>query len=152
GPIVRNRAFLFVSAEQVVTYSAYVNTSPVVSLFRPHDPLTLPVDSHTPKFFGRGDFSLTSSNVLTVRYRDNEGTGTNAVREPLSTAERGRDVTDRVHEAAALDTHVIGSSAVNELRFQWSRRRFVWNVDRFCVGCAALNYPGIELGKPVNAP
>jgi hypothetical protein len=152
GPLRRDRAFILASAEQVVTHSTYVNTSPVASSFRPGDPLTQPVDLHAPKAFGRTDLNLTSSNVLTLRYRDNHGTGTNVVREPLSAAERGRDVTDLVRDAAALDTHVIGSAAVNELRLQWSRRAFAWDVSRFCPGCAALNYPSIILGKPANAP
>jgi hypothetical protein len=152
GPVVRNRVFFFGSAEQVATNTGYTVTSPAVSLFRPDDPLTQPADFYTPKVFGRIDSNLTASNALTLRYRYWEALGYNAAHEPLSAAERSRDVTDREPSVAVLDTHVFRSAAVNELRLQRGRRSIDFNVDRFCATCVTLNYPSILLGKQANSP
>ncbi len=152
GPLVRNRAFLFATVEQLVKDTVYINTSPVARLFQPNDPLTIPSGAHLPRALLRADVNVAASNVLTLRYNYQLANHVNSGREAQSSAERGRVLYHPVHDVAVLDTHVFGSRAVNELRAHWDRYRWVWSVDGFCPGCAALNYPSIKLGKPPAAP
>ncbi|HKV99213.1 MAG TPA: TonB-dependent receptor [Vicinamibacterales bacterium] len=153
GPIVRNRAFAFGAAEQVVQRSTYVNTSPAAAIFRPADPLSLPIETRGPKVFGRFDLNLRPSNALTVRYSRQARRSADNLREDLSAAERGQSQYNPMWNAGILDTQVLGSSMVNELRLQWGQARSDSRVDTFCPGCAALNYTNlILLGKPPTAP
>jgi hypothetical protein len=152
GPLVRNRAFLFGTAEQMVRKSVYINTSPVARLFRPNDPLTIPFRVTLPRALVRADVNLSASNVATLRYNYQLATHTNAGREPTSTAERSRVLHNSSHDLAVLDTHAFGARVVNEMRAHWDQYRWLWTVDDFCPGCAALNYRNIRLGKPPPAP
>jgi hypothetical protein len=152
GPIVRNKAFIFGSVEQVIQQTVYVNTSPLALVFRPTDPLSWPIETHAPKVFARADVNLRTSNVLTLRVTDQLVTSNDNQREVQSTAERGRSLDNHTRTVAVLDSQVLGSSAVNEIRLQGARSNFETDVNGFCPGCAALNYQGIRLGKPANAP
>ena len=143
---------MFATAEQVIKDTVYINTSPVARLFRPNDPLAIPFGVSLPRALLRTDVNVSASNVATLRYNYQLVTNGNAGREPASAAERSRVLHNPVHDIAVLDTHVFGSRAVNELRVHWDRFRWVWTVDGFCPGCAALNYPSIRLGKPPGAP
>ena len=129
-----------------------MNTSPVADRFRPSESVTRPIETRAPKGFARADINLSSSNVLTVRGNYQRTTANDTQRESLSALERGRSLHNRIGVAGMLDTQVLGSSAVNEARLQWGRSHFDTDVDGFCPGCAALNYPDIKLGKPANAP
>jgi carboxypeptidase family protein len=152
GPLVRGRAFMFASVEQVVQHSDNVNPSPVALEFRPADPLVWPVETHAPKGTLRSDTNLGSSNVLTVRALATSIASDDSGREPLSALERGKTVDNTVQSVAVLDSQVLGPSAVNEARAQWAQSVNNVGVDGFCPGCAALNYADIKLGKPSNAP
>jgi hypothetical protein len=152
GPLIHNRLFTFVSVDQLIRNTTYINTSPVTVLFRPDDPVAIPVEWDSPKLFLRSDVNLTPANALTLRFGYQRATITNAAREPESAAERGRNLRSPKHNIALLDTHVIGANAVNELRLQWLRDRFERNVSGLCEGCAALNYQSLLLGKPPNDP
>jgi hypothetical protein len=150
GPLVRDQAFLFASVEPLVRDTAYVNTSPVAAQFRPDDPLTLPVNWRTVKLFARADANLAAPHTLTLRLSAQRGTISNAAREPLSAAERDRNLRNRQENVAVLDTHVFGSAVVNEARAQWARDRF--DRGTTCAECATLNYLNILLGKPAGDP
>ena len=152
GPLVRNRAFMFATVEQVAKSSVYINTSPVARLFRPDDSLTIPFDIRLPRALVRTDVNLSASNVVTLRYNYQSANHTNAGREAQSSAERTRVLHNPSHDIAVLDTHVLGSRGVNEFRAHWDHYTWVWTVDGLCPGCAALNYPSIKLGKPAAAP
>jgi hypothetical protein len=152
GPIVRDRVFLFGAVEQGVQQTSYVDTSPVVAIFRPTDPLSWRIDSSLPKGFLRSDVNLGPSNVLMARIGAQVNRANDTQREDQSAVERGRSLVNRQLTIAGVDTQVLGSSAVNELRMQANRGDFETPVAGFCPGCAALNYPSIKLGKPANAP
>lgn len=152
GPIVKDRMFLFATAEQVTLHSTYINTSPVALLFRPDDPLTRPYTITSPKVFARTDVSFSRANQLTGRYSFQRLKGDNAVREPLSTMERGARLNNPVNDVAVTDTHIFGPTVVHEVRVHWNHNRFVRTVDGFCPDCAALNYPSIKIGKAGNSP
>ena len=152
GPIVRDRVFLFGAAEQGVQQTSYVDTSPVIALFRPLDPLSWRIETSLPKVFVRFDVNVGGSNVLTVRGGTQANHSNDTQREDQSAFERGRSLSNHLSTIAGLDTHVWGSSLVNEIRIQGGGGDFETSVAGFCSGCAALNYPGIKLGKPANAP
>lgn len=152
GPIVANRAFLFASVEQAFKHSNYTNTSPVASIFRPADPLTIPFEARLPRGLVRGDVNLGAANALAVQFIYEGVSHDNAAREPLSALERTRVLHNPTYDLTLGDTHVIGSKAVHDLKVHWNRTRFAWSVDGLCAGCATLNYPDIKLGKPANAP
>ena len=74
-----------------------------------------------------------------------------AAREANSALERGQRLDGPAGNLAAIDTRVMGTTAVNEFRVAWGRDRFQRDPVG-CEGCATLNYPSIRLGKPNNAP
>jgi len=152
GPIAPNRAFLFASAEQTLKHTNYTNTSPVAALFRPDDPLTIPYEARLPRVLVRSDVNLSAGNALTVQYVFQNISTANAGREIQSAIERTRVLDYPIHDVTVGDTHVIGSSAVHDVKVHWNRARFTWSVDGLCEGCASLNYPDIKLGKPNVAP
>ncbi len=152
GPIVRDRAFLFGAVEQGVKQTSYVDTSPVIALFRPTDPVSWTIETSLPKGFLRTDINLGRSNVLTVRGGMQVNRANDNQRENETALERGRSLMNRLSTIAVLDTHVLGSSALNEFRMQAGKGDFETSVAGFCPDCAALNYPNVKLGKPANAP
>lgn len=152
GPLVHDRAFAFGAVEQGDQQTSYVDTSPVIAAFRPLDPLSWPINVTFPKLFIRTDFNLGRSNVLTVRGDNQVNRSNDSQREDQSAAERGRSLANHLWTLGGFDTHVIGSSAVNEIRTQVMRGDLETSVSGFCPGCAALNYLDLKLGKPSNAP
>jgi hypothetical protein len=152
GPIVKDRAFIFGTVERTAKHTFYINSSPVVPLFRPDDPTVIPFDVDFSRAQVRTDLHVTSTNVLTARYGYDTVTNGNAGRELQSAAERSRVLRTPVHELAVHDTHVFGSNLVHEMGAHWGWFRWFWTLDGFCSGCATVNYPSIKLGKPPGAP
>jgi hypothetical protein len=150
GPVVRDRAFFFTDAEYVDRHTAYIDTSPYVELFRPADPLTLPVDNNTLLTAFKSDVNLTPSNALTLRYSGGRDYNDNAQREDESTAERGRTSANTGFTGAVAETAIIGQRVINELNAQYRQTAGRMLTDAFCPGCPALNYPDIHLGSPAN--
>ncbi len=153
GPLARDRAFLFGTAEYTAYDTVHVNSSPVLAVFRPGESASIPVRVRIPKWFARSDMNLASGNVLTLTFNHQFIGNNNAAREDLSASERGRRLSNTSHDLTATDRQIIGSSAVLEVRGKWSRNRLEQNADGHCPGCATLNYPNaLLLGKPAEAP
>ena len=153
GPLARDRAFLFGTAEYTGYNTVHVNSSPVLAEFRPGESASIPVRVRIPKWFARSDMHLASGNVLTLTFNHQFIGNNNAAREDLSASERGRRLSNNSHDLTATDRQIIGSSAVLELRGKWSRNRLEQNADEHCPGCATLNYTNaLLLGKPAEAP
>lgn len=155
GPIVRNRAFFFASIEHLHRETDHVVTSAKLGLFRPDDSATLPQRTRNPNLLGRADLALSPANSLTIRYRFDDGTATNRFTEAdvrLGTSERAHDLIRRDQDLGIVDTHVLGSTGVNEFRVLFGRRFVDLNVDGHCPGCPAENRPSIRLGKSFNLP
>ncbi len=156
GPLVRNRAFFFASVEHLQRETDHIVTSSALRLFRPNDAATLPQRSRNPNVLGRADINLARGNSLMVRYRFDDSRATNRFTEAdlrLGTGERAHDLIRRDQDVGIVDTHLLGSSGVNELRVLYGRRFVDLNVDAHCgEGCPAENRPSIRLGKSFNLP
>ena len=156
GPLVRNRAFYFGSAEYTTRDTEAVVTSSVLQTFRPNASPIVPEHFREPQLLGRTDFNLHSRNLLTVRYRFDPTRETNRTSDPgsvgLIAPERRHDSTRRDQDFAVTDTHVVGSSGLNEFRFQFARRDVHQDTAAYCAGCAAENRQGILLGKSPVVP
>lgn len=152
GPLVPNRVFLFGAVREDLRHTQFINSSSAAGDFRPNDPVTTPVDWNLPQTMIRGDVHVGQANVLTLRDNYDLVIGNDAAREPLSANERRKKLNNPSNNLAILDSQIIGSAAVNELRLQGTGERVDQSVDQFCPGCATLNYPDILLGKPANAP
>jgi hypothetical protein len=150
GPVVRDRAFFFTAAQYRDRHTAYIDTSPYVQLFRPADPLTLPVHDSTLLTAFKSDVNLTRSNALSLRYSGSRDNNDNSQREDESAAERGRTSAGTGFSGAVGETAVLGARAINELNAQYRQTVGRMLTDAFCPGCPALNYPDIRLGSPAN--
>jgi hypothetical protein len=156
GPFVRNRAFFFGSVESLRRDTDHIVTSPVLQRFWPGQDPRLPQRTRNPNVLGRVDVSLSPANSLMVRYRFDDSTATNRFVEAdvrTGSWERAHDLIRRDQDLGIVDTHLLGSGAVNELRGLFGRRFVDLNVDRYCgVDCPAVNRPSIRLGKSPNLP
>jgi len=156
GPLVRNRAFFFGSIEHFVRDTDFIVTSSKLQVFFPGQDPRLPQHTRNPNLLGRVDINLAPSNRLTVRYRLDDSTSTNRFTEAdlrLGVAERAHDLFRNDQDLGIIDTHVLGSNAVNELRALFGRRFVDLNVDAHCgITCATEDRPSIKLGKSFNLP
>jgi hypothetical protein len=156
GPVVRDRAFFFGSLEYFDRDTDHIVTSAKLRVFRPNDDAALPQRTQNPNVLGRVDVNISRANSLFVRYRFDDSTGTNRFTEAdvrLGAGERAHDQIRRDQDVGIVDTHVFGSSGVNELRMLFGRRFVNLNVDRYCgVDCPAENRRSIRLGKSFNLP
>ena len=91
-----------------------------------------------------------------MRYRFDRTRETNRTSDPgsvgLIAPERRHDSTRRDQDFAVTDTHVVGSSGLNEFRFQFDVEMCSKNTAAYCAGCAAENRQGILLGKSPVVP
>jgi len=155
GPLVRDRAFHFWSAEYTSRNTDSVVTSNLLTTFRPGVSPVLPERFREPQLLGRADFNLTNTNALMLRYRFDRTTETNRSADGspgLVAPERRHDVTRRDHDFGVNDNHVFGATRLNEFRFQLASRRAAEDVTPYCPRCAAENRPGIFLGKAPIVP
>ena len=152
GPIVRDRAFFFGSAEGSLTDAQHVITSPVLHVFRPDAPALVPTPDDTWRVFGRVDANA-RSDALTFRYRLEQETVPNRFGQndlALGAPERAFQAFDRAQDAALVDTHVFGGARLNDFRLQVSGWRLAFGTN--CPGCAAEQRPSIKLGKNPALP
>ena len=156
GPLIRNRAFYFGSAEYTARDTESVVTSSVLTTFRPGASSIVPEQFREPQLLGRADVNPGSGNALTTRYRFDRTRETNRTSDPGSTGliapERRHDSTRRDQDVAVTATHVAGSTGLNEFRFQFARRNVDQDASAYCEGCAAENRQGILLGKSPVVP
>lgn len=152
GPIRQNRAFYFASIEYTKRLTENLITAPTASTFLPNDPIVFEQPLTNPQFLGKLDLNLTSANSLAVRYRiDTDrivGTGIGGT----ATRQRGQDRDRKDQDLALHDTWVVGGRGLNELRMQFARRYFNWDVSEYCPKCPTINRPGLGLGKASNMP
>lgn len=156
GPILRNRAFFFGSLENLRRDTDHIVTSPVLQRFHPGQDPRLRQQTRNPNVLGRVDVGLSAANSLTLRHRFDDSTSTNRFVEAdvrLGSGERAHDLIRRDQDLGLIDTHLLGTGGVNELRVLVGRRFVDLNVDEYCgVACPAENRPSIRLGKSPNLP
>ena len=152
GPILRDHAFFFGSAEGSLTDSQHVVSSPVLRVFRPEARAIVPTADDTWGAFGRTDVS-TRSDQTTFRYRLYQESATNRFGQndlALGAPERAFPASDRAQDAAFVDTRVLGATRLNDFRLQVSRWWLAFETN--CPGCVTEQRPSIKLGKNPALP
>ncbi len=149
GPIVRDRLHYFGSYEGIRTGETEVITVPQV----PVNEREVPHDTRGHQYFVKTDYQLRQGQSLAVRYRmdwedeigDNIG--------GLDTRERGEDIERRDQDGVANHTTVLTARALNEARFQFSRRRIEWDTTAYSpLGTPSALRPSGRFGKAENMP
>jgi hypothetical protein len=152
GPIRRNSAFYFASVEYTKRITENLVTAPTARTFLPSDPIVFEQPVTNPQVLGKVDLNLAPSNTLALRYRRDSDVQTGIGIGGTATRERGQD-RDRVDQDLAVhDNWIVGSRGVNELRMQFARRYFNWDVSNYCPKCPTVDRPGLGLGKASNMP
>jgi len=152
GPIARDHAFFFASAEGSLTDSQHVVSSSVLHVFRPNAPAIVPTRDDKWKAFGRVDVN-TRSDELMFQYRFHQESMANRFGQvdlQLGAPERAGPASGWAQEAAFADTHVLSATRLNDFRLQAGRLGFL--LDTNCPACAAENRPSIRLGGNPSLP
>ena len=87
-----------------------------------------------------------------MRYRRDSDVQTGIGIGGTATRERGQDRDRTDQDLAVHDNWIVGSRGVNELRMQFARRYFNWDVSNYCPNCPTIDRPGLGLGKASNMP
>lgn len=149
GPLIRDRMHYFAAYEGLKQAETEVVTVPQV----PVNEREVPHDLNGHQYFIKTDYQLGRGHSLAVRYRmdweDQIGSGIGG----LNTRERGQDIERRDQDVVANHTAVFTARALNELRFQFSRRRIEWDTTNYSpLGAPAINRPSGNFGKASNMP
>jgi hypothetical protein len=149
GPVVRDRMHYFGSYEGLRQDETSVVTSPLV----PVSEREIPHDDNSDQFFIKTDSQIGRGHTLAVRYRvDQEDNLANSI-GGFETRERGLDTIRHDQDVVANHTAVFTARALNELRFQFSRRNIDYDPTRFSPpGSPAVNRPSGNFGKASNMP
>jgi Carboxypeptidase regulatory-like domain/TonB dependent receptor-like, beta-barrel len=146
GPIARDHAFFFASAEGSLTDSQHVISSSALHDFRPDAPAIVPTPDDNWEAFGRADIN-TRSDALMFQYRFHRESMANRFGQAdlqLGAPERAGPASGWSEDVAFADTHVLSATRLNDFRLQVSRLGFL--LDTNCPGCVAENRPSIRLG------
>lgn len=152
GPIRRNTAFYFASVEYTKRLTESLITAPTARTFLPSDPIVFEQPVTNPQFIGKVDVNVAATNTLALRYRRDSDVQTAIGIGGTATRERGQDRDRTDQDLAVHDNWIVGSRGVNELRMQFARRYFNWDVSNYCPNCPTIDRPGLGLGKASNMP
>ena len=149
GPIQRDRMHFFGSYEGLREGKTAVVTSPLV----PIDQREFPNDTTGHQYFIKTDNQFRGGQSVAVRYRfdgDKEvGDGIGG----LDTRSLGLDAYRRDQDVVANHTVVLTARALNEFRFQFSRRKVWWDPDDYSPpGTPFIDRPSGDFGKASNMP
>lgn len=149
GPIRRDAMHFFGSYEGLREARTSVVTSPLV----PVGEREFPNDTTASQYFIKTDNQLPRAQSLAVRYRfdgekevgDNIGA--------FATRSLGLDAYRRDQDVVANHSMVLSSRALNEFRFQFSRRKVWWDPDNYSPpGTPFIDRPSGDFGKASNMP
>lgn len=149
GPILRDRMHYFASYEGLREGETSVVTSPLVPIAERE----FPNDTRGHQYFIKTDHQIGRGQSLALRYwmdwQDDIGGNIGG----FDTRERGFDVERRDQDAVANHTAVFTARALNELRFQFARRRIEWDTTQYSpLGTPAINRPSGRFGKASKMP
>ena len=160
GPLVKNKLFFYAGWEQTrrdLSSGSLITVDPsiVAQVGVKPQPIAAP-NVQTAKFaIGKGDYQINANNRLTARWirfhNDapyNSGGGT-------ATLERATDFLDAMDSTAGQLVSSIGSSKLNELRFQYAHRHqsSIANADSGtgpAITIGASNSVIVAFGAPVS--
>jgi hypothetical protein len=129
GPIKRDKAFFFGAYEYV--NRSLITGGQIISV-KPQDAQALgislpssgviPADQKVPFAFGKVDYQLTPSTLVTGRYFFFQNLSLSNIGGGLNTTDRATDFHDRMGSAAVQAVTTIGASRLNEFRYQFAQR------------------------------
>jgi Carboxypeptidase regulatory-like domain/TonB dependent receptor len=157
GPIVKNKLFFYGGWEQTrrdLSSNSLITVTPaiVAQVGQKAQPDAVP-NVQTAKFkIGKADYQINNSNRLTGRWIQfkndapyNSGGGT-------ATLDRATDFLDAMDSMAGQLVTTLGSSKLNELRFQYAHRHqsSIANSDSGSGPAITIASPSIAFGAPVS--
>ena len=129
GPIARDKAFFFGAYEYV--NRSLITGGQVISV-KPADATALgitlpasgviPANQSVPFAFGKVDYQVNPSTLVTGRYFFFQNLSLSNIGGGLTTTDRATDFHDKMGSAALQANTTIGSSKLNELRYQFAMR------------------------------
>jgi hypothetical protein len=174
GPLKMNRTFAFGSFERLdVTANNFVTIDDKTTVFAEGQPVGtpaailrragfpiqtghVPYDVRSNQFFVKADHNIQPNQTLTLRYSYGAGYNGNAETWGGLVAEsRGAALDNHDHMLAASHTAILSARVVNELRFQFARRRqSILGLDPTCEAVCDREDEGgptIEIAGIANA-
>jgi hypothetical protein len=157
GPILKNKLFFYAGWEQTrrdLSSGSLITVDPaiVASVGVKPQPTAVP-NVQTAKFkIGKGDYQITNNSRLTARWIQfhndspyNSGGGT-------ATMERATDFLDAMDSIGTQLVSSLGSSKLNEFRFQYAHRHqsSSANSDSGTGPAITISTPAISFGAPVG--
>ncbi len=155
GPIKRDKAFFFGAYEYVnrslVTGGQIISVTPEnaqrLGITLPSNGV-IPANQKVPFVFGKVDYQLTSSTRLTGRVFYFQNLSLSNIGGGLTTTDRATDFHDQMSSSALQAVTTIGSSKLNEFRFQYAQRHQYRTIGTGVAG-PAITVSGIaQFGGP----
>jgi hypothetical protein len=129
GPIKRDKAFFFGAYEYVnrslITGGNIISVKPqdaqALGITLPADGV-IPANQSVPFVFGKVDYQMTPSTLVTGRVFYFQNLSLSNIGGGLTTTDRATDFHDQMSSSAVQAVTTIGSSRLNEFRFQYAQR------------------------------
>jgi hypothetical protein len=129
GPIKKDKAFFFGAYEYVnrslITGAQVISVKPEdaakLGITLPPDGV-IPANQSVPFAFGKVDYQVAPSTLVTGRYFYFQNLSLSNIGGGLNTTDRATDFHDKMGSAALQANTTIGSSKLNELRYQFAQR------------------------------